>query len=312
MDLFSQVIRDFSFLPHVSSWPEAEKLFQTAASRKPDHWIIPARACQAVGGSTKQAVPAVLAVGCAHVGILLVDDMLDEDRRGDYHRLGMPVAANLASYFQAAALQAVFECSQDPVIQSVSVNSFNHMFHSTAYGQFLDVQAPGSESGYWEVAKKKSSPFFSAALQLGALAGGASVELAEQVKELGCLYGEMIQIHDDMHDSMETPANPDWIQGRSPLPVLFASVVQHPEQKRFLELKKRVSSPEALQEAQEILIHCGAISYCADQLIWRYEMGKKILRSIPLVNKTPLASLLDDVIVPVQKLLEAGERDALI
>lgn len=307
MDLFFQVIRDFTFLPHANSWSEAEKLFQAAASRRPDHWLIPARACQAVGGSQEQAVPAVLAVGCAHVGILLVDDMLDEDPRGDYHRTGMPAAANLASYFQAAAVQAAFQCTSDPVAQSAAGSGFNDMFLSTAYGQSLDVQAPGTESGYWEVARKKSSPFFGAALQLGALAGGASAELAERLKELGCLYGEMIQIHDDMHDSMETPANPDWLLGRSPLPVLFASVVQHPEQRRFLELRERVSHPESLQEAQEILIRCGAISYCADQLLRKYEMGKEILRSIPLSDEKPIASLLDEIIAPVQKLLEAGE-----
>lgn len=282
-------------------------MFQAAASRKPDHWLVPVSACQAVGGSAEQAVPAVLAVGCAHLGILLVDDMLDEDPRGDYHHLGMPAAANLACFFQAAALQAANQCTSDPVSQSAAMTGFNRMFLSTPFGQYLDVQAPGTESGYWEVARAKSSPFFGAALQLGALAGGASAELVEGFKELGCLYGEMIQVHDDMHDSMETPANPDWLQGRSPLPVLFASVVQHPEQKRFLDLKKRVSHPEALQEAQEILIRCGAISYCADQLIRKYEMGKKILRSIPLSDETPIASLLDEVIAPVQKLLEAGE-----
>jgi hypothetical protein len=110
-----------------------------------------------------------------------------------------------------------------------------------------------------------------------------------------------------MHDSMDRPANPDWIQGRSPLPIWFASVVRHPEQKRFLELKEQVSSLDALQEAQDILIGCGAISYCADQLLRKYEMGKEILRSIPLSDEKPIASLLDEIIAPVQKLLEAGE-----
>jgi geranylgeranyl pyrophosphate synthase len=307
MDLFSQVIRAFTFLPQAVSWRDAEKMFQVSASRKPNHWLIPVRAYEAVGGLQEQAIPAILAVGCAHVSILLVDDMLDDDRRGDFHRIGMPAASNLACFFQAAALQAVFQCSPDPAVQSIAVNSFNQMFLSTAFGQFLDVQTPGTESAYWEVAKIKSSPFFGAALHLGALAGGAAPDVAGQLKTLGCVYGEMIQIHDDMHDSMETPANPDWIQGRSPLPILFASIVQHPEQKRFLDLKERVSSPEALREAQEILIQCGAISYCADQLIRKYEMGKEILHSIPLSNENPIASLLEEVIAPVQKLLEAGD-----
>jgi geranylgeranyl pyrophosphate synthase len=310
MDVFSQVIHEFAALPSVSSWDEARNLFEQATSRKPDHWLIPARACASVGGSPQQALLAILAIGCAHVGILLVDDMLDEDPRGDYRRLGMPAASNLACFFQAVTLQAVSQCTQDLTSRSIALTSFNHMFLLTAFGQFLDVQAPVTEDGYWKVARTKSSPFFGAALQLGALAGGSSPEIAERLKELGCLYGEMIQIHDDMHDSMETPANPDWVQGRSPLPILFASLVKHPEQSRFQKLRGQIDQPEALKEAQEILIRCGAISYCANELIQKYEEARKILGSIPLVNHEPLSSLFEEVITPVFKLLEASEVES--
>lgn len=282
-------------------------MFQQAASRKPSHWLIPARACESVGGTQEQAIPAILAIGCAHIGILLVDDMLDGDPRGRYHRLGMPAASNLVSFFQAAALQAASQSTRDSASKSIAMNSFNDMFLSTAFGQFLDVQAPADEFGYWTVAKTKSSPFFGAALQLGALAGGGILDTAELLKELGCLYGEMIQIHDDMHDSMETPANPDWVQGRSPLPILFASLVQHPEQPRFMELREHIAQPDVLREAQEILIRCGAISYCADRLIQKYEQAVELLGDIRLADHEPLLSLLDEVIVPVYKLLQVCE-----
>ena len=307
MDIFSHVIGEFCALPAMDTWDEARLLFEQAAVRKPEHWLIPAYACESVGASVQQAVPAILAIGCAHVGILLIDDMLDDDPRGDYHRLGMPAVSNLACFFQAAALQAAAQSAREPTSQAAALNSFNDMFLSTAFGQFLDVQAPASESSYWQVAKTKSSPFFGAALQLGALAGGGSLETAERLKDLGCLYGEMIQIHDDMHDSMETPANPDWMQGRFPLPILFASLVKHSQQAHFLELKEQISQPEALKEAQEILIRCGAISYCADQLIQKYEEARQILDDIPLVNPGPVASLLKKVITPVHELLQASE-----
>src|SRR6185503_12331837 len=259
-------------------------------------------------GSSEQAIPAMVAIGCAHVGILLVDDMLDGDPRGDFHRIGMPAAANLACAFQAAALHAISQCTQNQAAKLVALNRFNEMFLRTAFGQFLDAQAPADESAYWTVTQTKSSPFFGAALQMGALAGGATLGTAEQLRELGCLYGEMIQIHDDMHDSMESPANPDWIQGRSPLPILFASLVQHPEQKRFLALSQNITEPAALEEAQDILIRCGAISYCADQLIQRYRIAKEILEGIALVEYASISSLLETVIAPVYKLLEATEQ----
>jgi len=310
MDVFSQVAHDFSVLPGLESWTEAQTLFQQAASRKPNHWLLPVQACQAVGGAQAQAIPALLAVGCAHVGILLVDDMLDTDPRGAYHQLGMPAVSNLACAFQAAAISAIGQCSQDPAACRVALTSFNAMFLSTAFGQFLDAgtHAAVNESAYWLVTRTKSSPFFGAALQVGALAGGGTLTTAEGLKKLGCIYGEMIQIHDDMHDAMETPANPDWVQGRSPLPILFASLVSHPEQKRFLALSQNITEPAALEEAQDILIRCGAISYCADQLIQRYRISKEILEGIALVEYASISSLLETVIAPVYKLLEATEQ----
>lgn len=265
MDLFSQAIQGFSVLPMMEFWEEAQSIFRRAASGKPSHWLLPARVCEAVGGSAEQAVHAVLATGLAHAGILLVDDMLDHDPRGDYHRLGMPASSNLAGAFQSAALLAASRCTQGQSAGLMAINGFNDMFRWTAWGQFLDTQSPADEEAYWQIVKTKSSPFFGAAWLAGALAGGGTGEVAGQLEQVGYLYGAMIQIHDDVHDSMETPANPDWIQGRSPLPILFASQVQHPQRGRFLRLNRHISEPEALAEAQEILIQCGAISYCIAQ-----------------------------------------------
>jgi len=307
MDFFSRINQDFSSLPHVSAWGDARKIFQGFASSKPNHWLLPTHACKAVGGKPEQSIFAVMAVACAHIGILLVDDMLDADPRGEYHRIGMPVSSNLACAFQAAALHAISQGVQDQPARLVAISSFNEMFLSTAFGQSLDVQAPADESTYWMVAQTKSSPFFGAALQVGALAGGGTLEVAEKLKKLGFLYGEMIQIQDDMHDSMETPANPDWIEGRSPLPILFASLVEHPDQERFRKLSRNITDPAALQEAQEIIIRCGAISYCADQLIQKHQEAKEILSAIQLINPAPISSLLDKVIIPVHKLLEAAD-----
>lgn len=307
MDIFAELTGRFSMMLAANPWDAALRVFKRAAARKPDHWLIAARACEAMGGSVEQAVPAVLAIGCAHVSILLVDDMLDEDPRGDYHHLGMPVVSDLACFFQGMAFHAVSQCVLEPTLQLAALREFNDMFVSTAFGQFLDMQAAATELGYWQVVAAKSSPFFGTAFHLGGLAGGASVNLAGQLKELGCLYGEMIQIHDDMHDSMETPPNPDWVQGRPALPILFASIVQHPERSRFLELKEDILQPKALSEAQEILIRCGAISYCADQLIDRYESARKLLMNIPISNQQPISSLFEEAIAPVYQLLRASE-----
>jgi hypothetical protein len=68
----------------------------------------------------------------------------------------------------------------------------------------------------------------------------------------------MNQIHNDLNDTMAVPANPDWRLDRSPLPILFAQVVEYAEKERFLGLCQNISNPVALTEAQTILIRCGA------------------------------------------------------
>jgi geranylgeranyl pyrophosphate synthase len=190
------------------------------------------------------------------------------------------------------------ECTQR--VEAVSV--LNRMILQTASGQNLDVTNQQSEEGYWAVTRAKSSPYFGAALFIGALFGGGSLEIARELWNFGCIYGEMMQIHDDLNDCLASPANVDWLNGRSPLPILFAQSVAHPDRARFLELRGLVEDPEALEEAQAILVRCGAISYCVNELLSRHSRGIQLLNQIELAKPELLEQLLDEVIAPVQHL----------
>lgn len=311
MDLYAQITKNFSNIPHVGEWEEVQSLFQRVASLKPGHWLLPLRACEAVGGNPQQCMPALIAIACSHIGIVLVDDMLDADERGEHLRLGQPAAANMSSALQAAALSSISCCEMEVELKLAALDGLNGMFLATALGQYWDVQSREiDEAVYWRIAKTKSSPFFGETFHLGALMGHASMKTAVRIRDLGCLYGEMIQIHDDLHDTMTTPANPDWIEGRSPLPILFASLVDHPLQARFEKLRQKAgTSPKALREAQEILIQCGAISYCVDQLLSRYQIVRKILSTESLARPSALIRLFEDIVAPVWKLFQAaGEK----
>jgi geranylgeranyl diphosphate synthase type I len=284
-----------------------QALFRHIASKRLDHWLLPVKACEAVGGTSDQAVPAAVAFACSHISIILVDDMLDSDPRGEYRRIGAPVAANLACAFQAAGLTALAQCTSEAESKLMTLASLNQMILTTALGQYWDIQCPTDEAAYWRIVQTKSSPFFGAALYIGALLGGASVETAGGLKELGNLYGEMIQIHDDLNDTLAVPANPDWIQGRLPLPILFAQTVEHAERARFLELRQEIADEGALLEAQDILIRCGAVSYCVDQILRRQQTAQGILAALALPRRDVLEALLEEVITPVRKLFDAVE-----
>lgn len=304
MDPYKSTVEYLLNFSIFSSWPDMGSILQRAASSRPRDWELPILACQALGESPEKAIPASAALACAQISIILVDDMLDEDPRGEYHRIGYGRAANFAVAFHAAGVEALLENGAKAKVRNESVKSLTQMMSITAFGQELDVRNPADETSYWQVVENKSAPFYGCAFHLGALFGGASNNVSNEIKRLGELYGEMIQIHDDLNDTMAVPANPDWTQGRKPLPILFAQTVDHPDRENFMKLYQNISENGTLQEAQEILIRCGAVSYCVDQLLVRHQAAQNILDKTPLPNKGMVDSVIEAVIAPVHRLFD--------
>jgi geranylgeranyl pyrophosphate synthase len=291
-------------LPALREREEARAMVRRIAARQPRDWLLPLRACRAVGGREEPALPVAAAIAGLHLSILLVDDMLDEDPRGEYRRTGYGAAANLTLLFQAAATEAVLTGSLPPNVKLAVLGSLSRMMATVSYGQHLDGLNPRDEAGYWRVVETKSAPFFAAAL-----AGGATpqvvagpLQAVAGLEQFGRLYGEMIQIHDDVKDCLAQPAGPDWLLGRASLPILFAQTVTHPWQAQFKQLRPTVSDPAALAAAQTILIRCGSVSYCVSCLLERYREARSLLQDLPLPHPGGLHDLLERVIAPVQQL----------
>ena len=310
MDLYKRTMDYLSGLSTVCAWPEVLTLLERAATREPYGWRLPVIACNAVGGSVDQAIPAAAAAACLQMSIIHVDDMLDADPRGLYHELGMPAVANLSVAFQAAGLEAISKSDTRRSVKLAAVRALNLMTLTTAYGQYLDGRRVVDEAAYWHLVRTKSSPFFAATMQAGALLGEASAETVMHVNQFGLIYGEIIQIHDDMSDAMARPANPDWLLGRSPLPILYAQIVEHADRERFMTLRAAASDPEALAEAQSILVRCGAVSYCIDQVRCRYRQLQWLLTTMPLKEVEELESLLDSVQGPMRTLFNTAGIEA--
>lgn len=306
MEIFPNLIENFSQTYYTRDWAEIQSIFERAASAKPKHWLLPMLVCESVGGKDGRAFPAVMATACGHIGIILVDDMLDADPRGVHLKAGEAATANMMSALQSAAGVALSQSAMPLPLKLRALEAVNEMFLATSLGQYWDVNLKiEDEEMYWKVARAKSSPFFSAAFELGALAGGASVELAARIKELGAVYGEMIQVHDDLDDSLAVPARPDWDAGRASLPILFAQWVDHPSRSRFGELRPHVcEQPSALEEAQGILIECGAVSYCIDQLLQRHAQAREVIVRLALERRNVMEAVFDDLARPVFDLLK--------
>ena len=82
-------------------------------------------------------------------------------------------------------------------------------------------------------------------------------------------------------------------------------MVDHPERTRFRALRRSISDPNALTEAQEILLRSGAISYCVDQLLRRHQKACDKLANIQLVQRSKLETLLTEQVEPVWSLFQS-------
>jgi geranylgeranyl pyrophosphate synthase len=177
-----------------------------------------------------------------------------------------------------------------------------------ALGQELDTHTVVDEAAYWRVVAAKSAAFFGLAFTLGALSAGADPATTGTLARLGGLYGEMVQIHDDLRDTLSTPASPDWLQARAPLPILYATLVPHPERTAFREWHNRVlgqgaEAVPALEAAQAILRRSGAISYGLDQILRRDRQARAWLADLTLYAPEDLGALLDEIVAPVRALI---------
>ncbi|HSK75304.1 MAG TPA: polyprenyl synthetase family protein [Thermoanaerobaculia bacterium] len=293
-------------LREVAAWPEMSDLAERAIHRDwISVWDYPFAACQACGGTEEQALPGSAAVFCSVVSIHLVDDMLDNDPRGDYHRLGVGPTANLALAFQAAGHRLLDEPSIDPHLRAKLQVIFAGMSLGTAYGQNLDAKELRTEQEYWRTVESKTPPLFAAALEMGALLGGASSQVARQLAHFGHVLGLFVQVSDDLSDALQVPARADWQKASNNLPLLYAMTAEHAERAEFQQLVSRVDDPEALALAQKILLRCGAVSYCVFKLLEFAREARSSLARIPLENPEPVSRLLDLHMKPLHKLFES-------
>ncbi|HEX5718416.1 MAG TPA: polyprenyl synthetase family protein [Thermoanaerobaculia bacterium] len=290
----------------VAAWPQMLQLMERVVHRESlSVWDYPGAACEAVGGEAEAAVPGAAAVFCSLISIHLVDDILDDDPKGDYHRLGTGRAANLGLAFQAAGHLMLDDPGVEPRVRAALHASFARMSIGTAFGQDMDSRELRSEEEYWRTVGTKTPPLFGAAFRMGALLGGAQELTADALEAFGGTLGRFVQVSDDLSDALETPARADWGRRTNNLPILYAMTADHPAQQQFLELSARSNDPESLAEAQKILLRSGAVSYCVFKMVEIAEEARRVLAGIPLRNSTPVERIFAAHLRPLHKMLES-------
>lgn len=79
----------------------------------------------------------------------------------------------------------------------------------------------------------------------------------------------------------------------------------------FLSIRSKVDDQALLEEAQQILVSSGAISYCVNEIGLRITKAKTLLSGMGLPSPNGMLQLLDEAIAPVDRLFEKVNAAAL-
>lgn len=290
-------------LPELLVWPEVQRLFPDPDAPLRTDWMLPLYSIRALGGNELNMLPLAAALACVQMSIILVDDILDDDPRGHHISMGSGRAANLALALQAAAHLVIKHGNLAPERIPAIGDCLQTMAFATAAGQEMDVGIIAGEDDYWQLVRAKSTPFYASAFELGAIAAGASTQQRTAINEIGMLFGEIIQLLDDMDDAFAMPAKPDWTRQNNNLVILFAKTANHNERDEFIELLNEIHEPDSLARAQEICIQSGSVSYCIYQMVSRIGQVKECLKQSNIPVFDPILDIFRHHLLPLEYLL---------
>ena len=301
--MYSKIAAYFQQNAILNSWPETQELLISIINEKPKHLCVPELIANCYNPSTQALFSATTSLTLAYAGIIILDDVLDGDQ---LYGTDSAMLANMGAALFSLANLEVAAISENPTTSLLAQKILSEMLFNVALGQSLDSQNPDTEEGYWQAAALKSGAFFKGAFLLGGLVGQASDKDLETLGSLGQEYGLLLQIHDDLKDALEVPANSDWLNGRLSLPLLFAHTVDHPWKERFNNIRQEVNTPELLFEAQGILVRCGALSYGLFQIQEHADRVDEFFGKLEMEDQKEIRKLFDELIIPAEEMVNAA------
>jgi geranylgeranyl diphosphate synthase type II len=164
-------------------------------------------ACQAVGGSPRDAMPAALGIELFHDFTLIHDDIMDRDelRRGRHtihKKWGEDTAILVGDALVGLAYERMLQ-SPDVHLSRV-LNLFNETLIKVCEGQALDKEFEKrqqvSVDDYIDMITKKTAWLIRLSTQLGAILGGGTGEQVNAMTHFGNQLGIGFQIQDDWLD----------------------------------------------------------------------------------------------------------------
>lgn len=245
-------------------------------------------AAEAVGSDLQTVLPAAVAVELVHNFTLVHDDIMDKDdvRRGMpavHVKWGEPAAILAGDTLYSKAFEIITSMDNDPVRIIKCIDLLARTCTEICEGQWLDVEFEDmsivSEKQYLQMVEKKTAVLYGAACKIGALLGGAPLDVADQMYEFGRMIGIGFQIYDDVLDIV-TPEEvlgkvrgSDIMEGKKTLIAIHAL---NADVKLDIFGKGKASKGQ-LEEAIKQLEDSGSIEYARNTAVSYIREGKKKL-----------------------------------
>ncbi len=265
-------------------------------------------AAEAVGSDLETVLPAAVAVELVHNFTLVHDDIMDRDdiRRGMpavHVKWGEAGAILAGDTLYSKAFEILTHAPGEPKRILKCIDILSKTCRDICEGQWLDVEFEDrmdvTKEEYLEMIEKKTGVLYAASLQIGAILGGASDEVADAFYECGRLIGIAFQIYDDVID-MTTPEEvlgkvrgSDLMEGKKTLIAIHAL-------NNGVDLKifgKGKATTEEINEAVHQLEEAGSIDYVSDLALGYVAKGKELLDVVEdSDSKTILLAIADYMI----------------
>ena len=213
-----------------------------------------ARDAAAAFGSPEAADEVCIVLDALIEGIKIIDDIQDEEPVCLATQVGEERALDAARAALAFALDLSVVLPFDDDAWRAAVAAIGRGIRETALGQQLEQRATADFESFWTVVDRKTPPLVATALELGALAAGASPARAAELTRLAIPFGRLLQIGDDCNDALGENAT-DWRAPHLNLLMLFS--LSGPSGEEL----KALLRPETLREAQLWLLRDGALTY---------------------------------------------------
>ena len=247
--------------------------------------IMALHSAEAVGGDPADVLVAALGLEYLHVATLVHDDIIDADpmRRGKPAvavAYGVPNAIVAGDFLIFKAFTSIVDepTGASPTNVAAAAASLALAGVDLCKGQLLEAQLVGDlfagERWYPEVIRLKTGALFRAVCGIGALLGGASLDLAAGLGRYGEHLGIAFQIRDDLLSYLATPeqtgkpATSDLNNGRPTLPLLLAYQAA-PESARaevLAVLDRRGAGEGDVEWVMALLAETGAVAAARQQM----------------------------------------------